>query len=89
MKEGLLNEIELEPHEAPTVHPFPHPYGMPTTYTIPGTSQPKGEENFNANRILNISSKIGLIRIQFEADSKQSRKAVNPKLFKTFALSLA
>ena len=89
MKEGLLHEIELPSYMAPIMHPLPHPYGMPTTYTIPGTGQPKGEENFNANRILNISSKIGLIRIQFEADSKQSRKAVNPKLFKTFALSLA
>ena len=44
MKEELLHEIELEPHKAPTMHPFPHPYGMPTTSTIPSADQLKREE---------------------------------------------
>ena len=57
MKGGLLHEIELEPHKVPTMHPFPHPYGMPTTSTILGASWPKGEENPSASRIPNISTK--------------------------------
>ena len=70
MKEGLLHEIELEPHKAPTMHPFPHPYGMPTTSTILGASRSKGEGNPSASRIPHILSKTDPIQIQFEASSK-------------------
>ena len=88
MKERLLHEIELEPHKAPSMHPFPHPYGTPTTSTIPGAGWPKEGENPNASRIPNMSSKIDPIRIQFEAGSKYFQKAVNLKLFRTFVPSL-
>ena len=70
MKEGLLHEIELKPHKTPTMHPFPHPYGIPTTNTISGAGWPNREENLSANKIPNISSKMNLIRIQFKVGSK-------------------
>ena len=70
MKEGLLHEIELELYKAPTMHPFPHPYAMPTTSTMPGAGQPKGGGNPSTSRTPNISSKKDPIRIQFKASSK-------------------
>ena len=70
MKEGLLHEIQLPSHMASTLHPFPHPHGIPTTSTILGAGQPKGEENPSVSRISHVSSKMDPIRIQFEADLK-------------------
>ena len=57
MKEELLHEIELEPHKVPTMHPFPHPYGMPTTSTKSGAGRPKRGGYPSASRTSNISSK--------------------------------
>ena len=70
MKKKLPYEIELEPHKVPTIHPFSHPYGMPTTSKISDAGQPIREKNLSASKISNISSKIYPIRIQFEAGSK-------------------
>ena len=63
MKEGLLHEIELPSHMTTTLHPFPHPYGMPTMSKISDVGQPIREEIFSASRILHISSKTDPIRI--------------------------
>ena len=87
-EKGLLHKIELQSYMATTKHPIPHPHWMPTTSTIPGAGWPKRGGNSSKIRILNISSKMDPIQIQFEADSKQLRKIVNPKLFRTFVPSI-
>ena len=88
MKEGLLHEIELPSHMTIKLHPISHPHRTPTMRKSLGVGWPIREEILNASRISHISSKMDPIRIQFEAGSKQFRKAVNPKLFRTFVPSL-
>ena len=66
MKEGLLHEIELKPHKMPTMHPFPHPHGRPTTSTMLGVGWTKGG---------GIPVQVGLQishpkKIQFKSNSK-------------------